>query len=279
MVNHDLRKVVGSAITCKATHVVALPECNRRFSALAKTKILNGIVHNVIVDKSNPTSRVQTYIEAKFDLENGRSKIVKVHLRYVLLKEIEVPVLPPTEAQVVEVMEEVVAEEETVAEIAPIVENNDAMIEMVQMVRQAATNAVDEVMGALPTANEAIQRNNELIEAINALNHSDTETEDDNTQTNIPQTPIATSIDPLLDPPIPLTTLVKNVVFEAHGTKWYNVPQGMRSVNGEVPFKEWDYVFRQGIFGVKAIMRMSQSAVSTYFCNCSRKNNCMIRLY
>jgi hypothetical protein len=28
-------------------------------------------------------------------------------------------------------------------------------------------------------------------------------------------------------------------VFEAHGTKWYDILVGMRSVNGDIPFKEW----------------------------------------
>jgi hypothetical protein len=68
------------------------------------------------MDKSNSTSHVQTYIKADFDLGNGWSKIVKVHLRYVNLKEKEVPVLPPTEAQVVEDIEEIVAVEELEAE-------------------------------------------------------------------------------------------------------------------------------------------------------------------
>jgi hypothetical protein len=86
MVTPDLRKVIGSAITCNASHVIALPECNRRYGALAKTKVLDGIVQNVIIDKSNPTSCVQTYTKADFDLGSGCSKIMKVHLHYVQLK-------------------------------------------------------------------------------------------------------------------------------------------------------------------------------------------------
>jgi hypothetical protein len=71
MVTPEVQKVIGSAVTCKASHVIALPECNRRYGALAKRKVLDGIVQNVIIDKSNPTSRLQTYIEAQFELGNG----------------------------------------------------------------------------------------------------------------------------------------------------------------------------------------------------------------
>jgi hypothetical protein len=89
----DMRKVIGSAITCKASHVIALPECSKRYGTYAKTKILDGLVTNVITDRSNPTGRCQTYIEGDFDLGNGRSKISRVHIRFVGLKDVPVP--PP----------------------------------------------------------------------------------------------------------------------------------------------------------------------------------------
>jgi hypothetical protein len=73
------------------------------------------------------------------------------------------------------------------------------------------------------------------------LNHSDTESDDGNSpiKDNIPppipnETPVAT---PITTPTA--TPFHKNVVFKAHGTKWYDIPVGMRSVNGDIPFKEW----------------------------------------
>jgi hypothetical protein len=166
MVSPDLQKVIGSDIICKATHVIALTECYRRYGAHAKTKVLDGGVQNVIIDKSNPTSRVQTYIEAEFDLGNGRSKVIKVHLRYVQLKDKESSVLPPTEAQVVQPTEHL-AEAEVVEPILTVTkENNEISIEMVQ---QAANDAINEIMGPISeSAKDAIAKYNELIAIIDS---------------------------------------------------------------------------------------------------------------
>jgi hypothetical protein len=48
----DFRKVMGTAITCKATHVLPAPDCNRRYGSRAKLKVLDGIVVNVIQDRA-----------------------------------------------------------------------------------------------------------------------------------------------------------------------------------------------------------------------------------
>lgn len=231
MVTPDLRKVIGSVITCKASHVIALPECNRRYGALAKTKVLDGFVQNIIIDKSNPTARVQTYIKAEFDLGNGRSKIIKVHLRYVQLKEKAPPVLPPTEAQVVEVIDEIIEAEVIKPNNIEYEKNNDIDLDSL---KKAANNADIKTLGPVSeAAKDMIAHNNELIAVLDSLNHSDTESEDDNT----PATPEIASPTPDETPPTPdetpvatpvatptITTFRKNVVFEAHGTKWYDIP-------------------------------------------------------
>jgi hypothetical protein len=158
MVTPDLQKVIGSVITCKDSHVIALPECSRRYGALANTKVLDGIVQNAVIDKSNPTSRVQTYIKAEFNLGNGRSKIIKVHLRYVQLKEKASPVLPPTEAQVVEGIAKLAIAEVVESIITAIEDNNEINLESVQ---KAANDAINETMGPISEPNkEMIARNN-----------------------------------------------------------------------------------------------------------------------
>ena len=58
----DLRKVIGSVVTCKATHITNLAECSRCYGSNAKKEILEGTVAEVIVDCSNATSCAQTYI-------------------------------------------------------------------------------------------------------------------------------------------------------------------------------------------------------------------------
>jgi hypothetical protein len=48
-----MRKVIGATITCKA------PECIRGYGTYAKTKVLDGVIVNIIQDCSNPMSGVQ----------------------------------------------------------------------------------------------------------------------------------------------------------------------------------------------------------------------------
>jgi hypothetical protein len=57
------------------------------------------LVSNIIVDCSNPTGSSQTYIEAEYDLGNGRSKISRVHIRFIGLKDVPVPPPPPPNVQ------------------------------------------------------------------------------------------------------------------------------------------------------------------------------------
>ena len=90
----DLRNVVGSVVTCKATHITNLAECSRRYGSNAKTKILEGTVAELIVDRSNATSCAQTYVVGDWELGNGRTKRVKVHIWFTFLKESAPPVVP-----------------------------------------------------------------------------------------------------------------------------------------------------------------------------------------
>jgi hypothetical protein len=156
-------------------------------------------VQNAIIDKSNPTSRLQTYNEAEFDWGNGRSKIITVHLRYVQLKDKEPPVLPPTKAQVVEATKDLAEAEVAEAIITVTEENNEIDIESV---KQAANNAINETMGPISErTKDLIAKNNKLIAVLDSLNHSNTESNDDNSpiKANIPppipnKTPVATPI-------------------------------------------------------------------------------------
>jgi Transposase IS4 len=93
----DLRKVIGSIVTCKATQVTSLQECLRRYGSNAKTKLLDGTVLEVIVDRTNPTNRAQTYLQCDWVLGNDRTKREKVHIRFTLLKEVVAPPIPPVE--------------------------------------------------------------------------------------------------------------------------------------------------------------------------------------
>jgi Transposase IS4 len=229
----DMRKVIGTAITCRATQVTSLMECNRRYGTKAKEKILDGIVINVITDRSNPTSRVQTYIEGEFDLGNGRSKIAKVHLRYVNLKELPPP--PP--------LQEVLAVEDVPAE-------NPGEDVIAAAYNEVVDTAVQGAIPPLGTHESIIHQNNQIIEALEAaLNNSDTDssaTEDD-----IPVEEVAV---PVQEPH----------VCEAHGVPWYAIPVALvnNPLNGPIPYKEWGLrlptgtVWRDGVNIDESITRL-----------------------
>jgi hypothetical protein len=77
-------------------------------------------------------------------LGNGRTKIIKVHLQYVQLKDKDPSSLPPMEPQVVEATEDL-AEAKVVEPTITVTEaNNEINIELVQ---QAANDAIKEAMG------------------------------------------------------------------------------------------------------------------------------------
>jgi hypothetical protein len=69
----DLRKVIGTSVMCKATHITHITECNRRYGSSAKTKMLDGVVVEVHVERNNPTNRAQTYVTGDWELGNGRT--------------------------------------------------------------------------------------------------------------------------------------------------------------------------------------------------------------
>jgi hypothetical protein len=92
------RKVIGSVITTKARYVTSIQECSRRYGIHAKTKIVEGVVVEVVVDRSNPTSQAQTYIVAGFILGSDREKRVRVHIRFTQLKEVLIPLITPPNA-------------------------------------------------------------------------------------------------------------------------------------------------------------------------------------
>ena len=87
----DPRRVIGNIVSCKATQVTNLHECQRRYGSLAKTKMLEGVVLEVHTERNNITLRQQTYIEADWNLGNGRTKRVKVHLRFIMAAQIAAP--------------------------------------------------------------------------------------------------------------------------------------------------------------------------------------------
>lgn len=68
------RKETDACAHTKATHLTSLSECSRLYGELAKTKLINGTVTRVIVDRS--MKRARTLIEALWIL-NGQKRIVK----------------------------------------------------------------------------------------------------------------------------------------------------------------------------------------------------------
>ena len=85
----DPRKVVGNIVIAKACHITSLAECARRYGANKQTKTLEGVVVDVIVERSDPGKKGATKIVADYDLGGGVIKRASINIRSIKAKEVQ----------------------------------------------------------------------------------------------------------------------------------------------------------------------------------------------
>lgn len=97
----DQRTFCGGFIMAKAIHVTCLAECTRRYGALAKTKMVPGIVHQLLKEKSQSTGRSTSYIVGDYYFGNGIIKRCKLTTRSVVSSDSS-----PTHAELLTLLED-----------------------------------------------------------------------------------------------------------------------------------------------------------------------------
>jgi hypothetical protein len=204
--------------------------------------MIEGVVVEVVVDQSNPTSQAQTYIVADFTLGSDRTKRARVHIRFTQLKEAAIPLITPPNA---------VNNEEALQSSHEDNANNNNNIKAVVPVNppQVIDNLLEGIDDdaainvPLPDVNPPVETGNPLQKAAALLQDSDDEA--DNT-----------------------------AVVTCHGQSWYNYPpEAGSSINGPIPYREWGLriptgqTWRDGINSDETITRLD------VFCNCFRFGN------
>ena len=70
----DPRRIIGNIAACKSIQVTSIQECSRRYGSNAKTRILEGVLVEVFIERKTTTFWLQTYIEADWEHGNRRTK-------------------------------------------------------------------------------------------------------------------------------------------------------------------------------------------------------------
>jgi Transposase IS4 len=245
----DRRKIIGSDVTCKAMHVTSIQECNRRYGSNAKSKILDGVVVEVTVERNNPTNRAQTFIVADWELGNGRTKRAKVHIRFTLLKEApEVPQTPTVTAVAIVPAASSPEDTITVNIEEEKTDNNDdnnfpfenATLDPPTPIVEGTNGFINDINGL----NDVPQQEPEQQPRIDDMDFGLPDTEDEDEDEELP----------------PVTNKVN-----VHGRDWVNevdVPPFGFSVNGVIPYREWGLriptgeTWREGVNGDESITRL-----------------------
>jgi hypothetical protein len=76
----DPQKVVRNIVIAKACHITSLAECARWYGANKQTKTLEGVVVDVIIERSNPGKKGATKIVADYDLGGGVIKRASINI-------------------------------------------------------------------------------------------------------------------------------------------------------------------------------------------------------
>ena len=83
----DQRKKKGGSVMAKAMHVTAIAECARRYGTLARTKMVPGIVFQVLKEINRSTGRAVSYVVADYYFGSGVIKRCKLTTRSVVSSE------------------------------------------------------------------------------------------------------------------------------------------------------------------------------------------------
>jgi hypothetical protein len=85
----DPRRVIGSIVTAKACHVMSMVECARRYGSNKSTKVLEGVIVEVVVVRNVGNNRTTTNITADYSLTDC-VKRATLNIRCVTAKRVEV---------------------------------------------------------------------------------------------------------------------------------------------------------------------------------------------
>ena len=87
----DLRKMVGTTVSSKASHVMSEAECNRLYGSQKKVNMVEGVVINVDL-KITKQRQKQFYVIADYKKPDGSVKRARLHIRSVVAGPVLVPV-------------------------------------------------------------------------------------------------------------------------------------------------------------------------------------------
>ena len=79
----DPRRIVGSMVEAKASHVTNLAECLHRYDSNSKMKRVQGIVTHMEVIKNSTTNRVMTFVMAAYNLGGTTIRPCRLNIRSV----------------------------------------------------------------------------------------------------------------------------------------------------------------------------------------------------
>jgi hypothetical protein len=235
----DRRKIIGSLITCKAIHITHISNCQRRYGDNAKTKILDGTVVEVMVERSSSTNRAQTYIMGDWEMGNGRWKRVKVHIRFVQAKDDNIPAVAAVEAPVAAVVAPSSGEDNT---------NNDNNQQLVGVNEPPVEVEVPAAVHYPSPVHDATNAHiNDANGHIDDVNNNDLGYMVPDTPETAIDLPDITENDnaPVVQETIAALPAIVNVNVEVpldtcHGRDWYKYPDNIGgSINGTITYREW----------------------------------------
>jgi hypothetical protein len=213
----DLRKVIGSKFTTFAKYVTNKKNCSLYFGLLAGSKKLNGVVTEEVVARHNPTNRAQTYITAYWDMETGRTKLQKVHIRYITLKE-DVPVA-------------------TAPATSPV--NNETPASLGEDINiNSDINEPNDNEPPTVTVNTTEDPGRNLLASLDAIIAAD----DAAKEAEIAAEAAAAATPPLAILPIavvPTVAVAEQATTITEQTQWFPYRDVGYSINGAVPYRDW----------------------------------------
>jgi Transposase IS4 len=204
----DPRRVIGSIVIAKACHVMSLVECARRYGSNKSTKILEGVVAEVVVVRNAGNNRTTTNITADYSLTDC-VKRATLNIRCVTAKRVE------------EAEEE---EEATISE--DLTAQNNAVGDNAVLASRAVALTELEV---IPRTPPALARQSDAS--------TSTESPSNSTYTLFP---IETVANIHATTTTPRSAAATNITHTAHGQNWYTDDVATRTnINGLFPFRAW----------------------------------------
>jgi Transposase IS4 len=263
----DPRKVVGNYVKTKAKYVHHISECARRYGNKSETYMLQGVVEEVVMERSATAKRASTKIKANYDLGTGEFRRATINLasvqRSYIGEDVNAEPQPtaPAEGVVAAVIPAVNAAVDAAAPppiimppIPPTPNNNqhntnNIILESInggnqqQTEQQTVVNNNDTVNNNQNNDNDNIN-NNDITNNDDNNNNNDFEfinntpiaspastTDSDETESEAPRATQTTRMAP---------SVQSRVLATAHGLDWFATATTQQyDINGAVPYREW----------------------------------------